>query len=221
MAISTYAELKTAFLNWTGRSGDTALTNRAPECITMVEGWIAYGLDMGQVKVPPLRIRAMETALSLSMVAGTAEIALPTRYVAMRNIYIDTDPKRKLTPVSPEQRIFEKPYAATGIPEVFSIEGDNIVLGDTPNAAGTIKGIYYQRFASFSADADTNWLLTNSPNTYLFGGLYASTLMTDNNKKGPQWLAAFMGSINALNEADKSDRYSGGVLTIRTATGTP
>ncbi len=217
MAITTYTELQAAVANWLAR-GD--LTSRVPEYITMAEGWIAYGLDMGQIKVPPLRIRAMEQALSLTMVSGTAEVALPTRYVSMRNIYIDTDPKRKLTPVSPEQRIFEKPYASTGIPEVYSIEGDNIVLGDIPNSGDTIKGTYYQKFAAFSAGSDTNWLLTNSPNTYLFGALYASSTMTGN-PRGPQWLGAFMGSINALNEADKSDRYSGGVLTIRSATGAP
>lgn len=219
MAITTYTELQTALQNWPVR-GDTTFTNRITEYITIAEGWIAYGLDMGQVKVPPLRIRAMEATATPSMVAGTATVALPTRYVAMRNIYIDTDPKRKLVPVSPEQRIFEKPYASNGIPEVYSIEGDNIVLGDIPNSADALSVLYYQRFAAFSVGSDTNWLLTNSPNTYLFGALYASTLMTDN-KMGPKWLAVFMGSINALNEADKSDRYSGGVLTIRTATGNP
>lgn len=217
MAISTYTELQAAVANWLAR-GD--LSSRVPEYITMAEGWIAYGLDMGQIKIPPLRIRAMETTATPSMVAGTATVALPTRYVAMRNIYIDTDPKRKLNPVSPEQRLFEKPYAANGIPEVYSIEGDNIVLGDIPNSSDALSILYYQKFAAFSAGADTNWLLTNSPNTYLFGALYASSTMTGN-PRGAQWLGAFMGSISSLNEADKSDRYSGGVLTIRSATGTP
>jgi len=217
MAITTYTELQAAVANWLAR-GD--LTSRIPEYIAMCEGWIAFGLDMGAIKIPPLRIRAMEATATPSMVAGTATVALPTRYVAMRNIYIDTNPKRKLTPVSPEQRLFEKPYASNGIPEVFSIEGDNIVLGDVPNSADALSILYYQRFAPFSAGADTNWLLTNAPNVYLFGALYASSTMTGN-KMGPAWLASFAGSINALNEADKSDRYSGGVLTIRSATGTP
>ncbi len=219
MAITTWTELQAAVANWLVRA-DTTLTDRVPEFNAMCEGWIAYGLDMGQVKIPPLRIRAMEATATPSMVAGTSTVALPTRYVAMRNIYINTNPKRKLSPVSPEQRIFERPFATAGTPEFFSVEGDNIVLGPIPSTSDALSILYYQRFAPFSTGSDTNWLLVNSPNTYLFGNLYASSLMTGN-PKGPIWLGQFMGSIASLNEADKSDRYSGGVLQIRNATSNP
>ena len=219
MAITTYAELRTAVSNWPVRS-DATFTDRVPEYITMAEGWIAYGLDLGGIKVPPLRVRAMETTATPSMVAGTSTVSLPTRYVAMRNIFVNTNPMRKLSPVSPEQRIFERPFTTAGTPEFYSIEGESIVLGPIPSTSDALSILYYQRFAAFSADADTNWLLTNAPQVYLFGALYASSTMTTN-KMGAQWLANFAGSINSLNEADKSDRYSGGVLQIRSATGNP
>lgn len=219
MSITTYTELQTALQNWSVR-GDTTFTARIPEYITMAEGWIAYGLDMGPIKVPPLRVRAMETTVSAATVAGTETVALPTRYLAMRNIYIDTDPKVKLIPVTPEQRIFERPYSQNARSRVFSVEGDYIYLAPIPNSSDNLSILYYQRFAPLTNGSDTNWLLINSPNTYVFGALYASALMTGNDN-GQKWLAAFMGSVTALNDADRSDRYSGGALTMRSSTGTP
>jgi hypothetical protein len=217
MAITTYTELQAAVANWLARSD---LSSRVPEYIAMAEGWIAYGLDMGQINVPPLRIRAMEATATPSMVAGTQTVALPTRYVAMRNIYINTNPVRKLSPVSPEQRIFEHPVTTAGRPEFFSVEGDNIVFDKVPDSSDALSILYYARFAAFTTGSDTNWLLTNSPNTYLFGALYASSTMTGN-PKGAQWLGSFMGAISSLNNSDKSDRYSGGALQMRNATYNP
>ena len=206
MAISDYASLQTAMTSWALRSD---LTSLYPDFITL-----------GEAKINRrLRIRSMETALSLTCTPGTATIALPARYVQMKSIYIDADPKVKLILVTPEQRIFERPYSQNARSRVFSVEGDYIYLAPIPNSSDNLSILYYQRFAPFSASSDTNWLLTNSPNTYVFGALYASALMTGNDN-GQKWLAAFMGSVTALNDADKSDRYSGGALTMRSSTGT-
>jgi hypothetical protein len=218
MAISTFAELKTAVANWLSRSD---LTSRIPEFNTMAESWIAYGLEVGSLKVPPLRIRSMESSSTLTCVAGTATVSLPTRYLAMRNLYVDGTPVQKINPVTPEQRIFQRPSTDRGKPRFFSIEGENIVLAPIPDSAYSLPCLFYQRFASFSADADTNALLTGSPNVYLFGCLYAATTLIQNHPMGANWLAAFAGAIKSLNEADRSDRYSGGSLMMRSDTGSP
>ena len=80
MAINSYSTLQTAVANWLDRDD---LTASIPEFISLCEARFNR----------TLRIRAMETLdTSVSTVAGTKTIALPTGYVQMRDIHLTSDP---------------------------------------------------------------------------------------------------------------------------------
>jgi hypothetical protein len=205
VSISTFAELKTALANFSDRSD---LTSRLGEFVTLAETRIFYGSLEAPYNSEPLRIRAMETSSDLTISSQT--VALPTRYLGLRRQYISGDNGLKIDMVSPDAfwGEFSSP-TYSGRPFRYTIEGENFVFGPSPDSTYTGKVLYWQKFAALSAEGDYNWLLTNAPGAYLQGALielydYLKDFQAKDNAH-----KAFCGIINALNSADKSDRFAG------------
>ena len=208
MAISDYASLQTAMTSWALRPDLTALY---PDFITL-----------GEAKINRrLRIRSMETALSLTTVGGTATVALPTRYVQMKSIYIDADPKVKLQPVTLEQGIALRPSSASGRPRFFATEGDNLRLFPTPDASYSIVGIYYASYPGLTSTNTANVLLTSAPDLYLASSMYELSKYIRDNDRMSFWAAQREDAFKDIEQQDDRDRFSGGVLSIRTDTLNP
>lgn len=216
MTIANYGDLKTAVANFMNRSD---LTTRIPEFITLATARINYGSDEPPFQSDPLRIRAMEASDDLTISGQT--VAIPARVVQVRRLYLNTNPVHAVKLVSPE--IFWSTGLSGGAstPTAFTIEGENFVFGPTPDTTYTGKLLSYKTFAALSDDADTNWLLTNHPGAYLYGSqMEAADYLFDQNMKQAMH-AKFVGVINALNLADKRDRYSGSAWVARGDTGNP
>jgi hypothetical protein len=79
MAINSYSTLQTAVANWLDRDD---LSDRIPEFIALNEA----------VFNRVLRLRAMENITTSATVSGTKSYDLPTGYVQMREIHLDTSP---------------------------------------------------------------------------------------------------------------------------------
>ena len=202
MAISNYTELQTAVANWLDRDD---LSARIPEFIGLCEARFNRSL----------RIRAMETLdTSVSTVAGTKTIALPTGYVQMRDIHITGDPLVQLQYVTPE--IMNRIHAGSvsGRPEVYTIIGENIVLGPTPDAVYSTSMLYYKTFDALSDSSPTNWVITNAPDVYLYGTLLEAEPFLMNDARVQLWATALTESINTLQEQDNKDRHSGSALRV-------
>lgn len=215
MTIATYADLKTAAANWLLRSD---LPSRIPEFITLAESRINYGSMEAPFQSDPLRIRAMETSADLTISAQA--VALPTRYLQAKRIYLNTNPVSYVVPT--DEQTFWSSYlgASTGRPRAFIAEGEYFKFGPSPDATYTGKLLYYQGFAALSGDSDTNWLLTNAANAYLAGTLLEAFKFMRNTEQAAIWLNSFTGTINALMASDKQDRYASPWIA-RSDTGSP
>jgi len=216
MTIATCADLKAAAATYMARSD---LTSRIPEWIANTETRIAYGSREPNFICEPLRVRAMETSADVTINAQTA--ALPTRYLQSRRFYLNSSPIQELGYVVPD--VFWRTYISsdTARPTRFTVEGENFVFGPIPDATYTGKILYYQKFAGLSADGDTNWLLTNAPGVYLSGVLAEGFAYARKFDLAAARQTAFVGGINALNLADKADRYSGSPWQAFTDSGNP
>ena len=202
MALSNYSELQTAVANWLDRDD---LTARIPEFISLCEARFNRSL----------RIRAMETLdTSVSTVAGTKTIALPTGYVQMRDIHLTGNPIVQLQYVTPE--IMNRIHAGSdsGKPTVYTVIGDNISLGPTPDAVYSTSMLYYKTFDALSDSSPTNWVITNAPDVYLYGTLLEAEPFLMNDARVQLWATALTESINTLQEQDNKDRHSGSALRV-------
>ena len=204
MSIATTADLKAAIAAFLNRGN---LTAQIPTFIQLCETRIAYGSREGAFTCEPLRIRALETSADVAVTGQSA--ALPPGYLQARRFYLAGDTVQELSYIVPD--LFWRTYISVtcGQPTRFTVEGENFVFGPTPGAAYTGKCLYYQKLAPLVNDGDTNWLLANAPGVYLHGALLEAYRFTRNMDKAADEHQAFAGAVNALNLADKGDRYSG------------
>ena len=220
MSITNYSELQTAIGNNLHRSD---LSSRITEWITLCEASLNNGLIMPELGVEfiGLRVRQMETRVTATINEEYED--LPSDFLEMRAIKLNTDPKTSLTLSSPAQ--LDQTYAGsqTAKPTQFCLIGDTIRFGPSPDASYTAEMLYYAKIAALSASATSNWLLTLRPDIYLYGSLIHAVpyIDDDNDRRLRRWASAFMGGVSALGQADRRARWSGGPLIQRTNTGTP
>jgi len=202
MAISTFAELKTATANWLDRSD---LTDRIPEFIALAEARFNRNL----------RIRDMETvSTAISTVAGTREYNLPTGFVQMKEFHLTTDPLTPLAYITPEMMSRIWAGSTKDKPEVFTIIADKVRLGPNPDAVYTTSMLYYKTFTALSESNTTSEMLTNNPDVYLYGTLLEAEPFIMNDQRVPLWLAAFEKAVNDIQNQDNRDRHSGSAMRV-------
>ncbi len=215
MAITNYADLKSAIGNWLNRS---SLADRIPEFITLAHSRIHYGSMEPPLQSDPLRIRAMETSVSTTLAGQRTE--LPDGFLQVRRLYLNTDPIRKLDPVSTDQFWGTYISSSTGAPKQFTIEGEDLVIGPSPDGSYSARLLYYKAFTAMADATDTNWLLANSPGVYLWGSLLEAHAFSRNIEQQENAHKKFVGIINALNAADVKDRFASPWI-VRNDTGNP
>tara|TARA_B100000029_G_scaffold30937_1_gene29591 strand:- start:549 stop:1175 length:627 start_codon:yes stop_codon:yes gene_type:complete len=206
MAISNYSELNTAVANWLDRDD---LTDRIPEFIALAEARFNR----------LLRIRAMETKQTASTVASQRTLALPTNFIQMRNLQINTTPVTPMQYVTPE--IYDRLYGSTaeGTPEMYTILADEIQLGPIPGSVQTIEMLFYKKFDALTSSATTNWMITNAPDVYLYGCLLEAEPFIMNDPRVQLWATAFQQAIKDIQEQDNKDRHSGSALRVMNTSG--
>ena len=97
-------------------------------------------------------------------------------------------------------------------PRVFTIEGENFVWGPTPDAAYTIKVLYYQEPVALSADSDTNGVFTLDFSLLMYASLIYSATFLKNDNRLIIWAQLYEQCLEDAMAADRLDRYSGDVL---------
>jgi len=205
MALTTYAGLKASVASWLKRSD---LTSNIPDLITLAEARIARDL----------RIRNQLTFTTLSTTAGVDYVALPSDFLEIENISVTggSGVERSLTYQTPEQLDGRFPSGgSTDEPAVYTIMGQRLYLGPTPDAVYSLPFKYYARFTALSADADTNWLLTNHPSIYLFATLAEAAPFTLEDARAALWEAKYQADLKQLQDTDDEGLRSGSVLRVR------
>lgn len=208
MALTTYAELKTTVANFLNRSD---LTSYITDFVTLAERRISRDVvSNGHF------LRAMEKRAADSLTPSNAYLGLPTDFLAMRSIKItSTDPVTRLEYVTPDR--FNEMYASstTQTPKVFTIIGDELVFGPIPDSAYVVEMAYYGAITPLSDSNTTNWLVTNSPETLLYGSLLEAELFVKNDQRAANWKGLYDTALAGLIQFDKAGRYpASGLRTV-------
>lgn len=202
MAINTYATLQTAVANWLQRSD---LTTRIPEFIALAEDRMAHDL----------RIREMETTSDVTITASTQTTALPTGFLGQKRMYLDVSGAPRLDYYHPE--LFWKTNVSqdTGRPLIFTIEAGNFVWSPTPDTGYTAKLLAWIKPTAFSADADTNDILTNHTGLYLFATLLEAAIYLEDDQAAMKYGLRYAEERDRVHASDKRDRLPAGQRVAR------
>ena len=200
MALSTYDELKTSIANWADRDDLTAFI---PDFIALAEA--RFNRE--------LRLRSMEQKDFADTVGGQSNYALPTNYLQMREFRLNQEPTISLRYVSPE--IFEAWNLGQGIPKFYTIIANEIRIGPTPAGVYEMEMLFWRKFPALSSTVQANWMISNSPDIYLYGALMEMEPFIQNDERTALWAAGYNRAIETLQLQDDKDRHSGSALTVQ------
>ena len=154
----------------------------------------------------------METRVTSSV--STEYVALPTGFLAIRNIQLNSDPKRRLEYVTPDYIDKNYPKGDVAEPKFYTIVGGEIQLAPPPDGTYTLEISYFKKL-DLATDT-TNWVLTNAPRVYYYGALMEAAAHLKNDKRVPMWAGMLEAAIREVEVADSGDRFPGG-LQMRAA----
>ncbi len=199
MALASYTDLLASVASWMNR---TDLTAVIPDFVTIAESKFARDL----------RLRKQLVSSTLTTLTTTRAVALPADWLAFENITILNSPP--LTYMTLDQMDMKYPEGGfSGAPFAYTIKGNSILFGPTPDSAYTVNIDYYPRFAALSAG--TNWLMTNYPNIYLYACLREGALFTKNPQEAAQWDGLCKAEIASAEKLDSEGLHSGSVLVVK------
>lgn len=202
MSISNYGELKTAVANWMRRSD---LTDRIPE-------FIASGLQRTNNDLL-LRngIPDQEQVSIATTVANQPSLVWPSDFGALRWIKRDYSDSADTIPLRPMgyDEIVETYGTDTGAPEAYTAQDASFYFGPIPDGAYTIRVGYIKRYATFTADVDTNYLLQNGSNILLWATLMeANVFMGDDGRAATLFVPAYQGALEGLRLMARRARHA-------------
>lgn len=180
MSITTYAELQAAVTNWMDR---TDLSSRIPEFIVLFEAALNRRLA----------VRQQMTSTTLTVTAASA--TLPADYLLWKRVTWQGNPTRELAYVTPAFLSAVNAAGTSGNPSYFTIEGSTLKVGMLDNTS--INFLYAQKVPALASN-DPNWLLTASPDAYLFGTLAASKTFTTGEEGRGAALSEFKMTVEGI-----------------------
>jgi hypothetical protein len=163
MAITTFAELKTAILDWSDVN-DAITTTAAGDFVTLSTHLFNHGAE----DIAPLRMREMQAVELLTPDSGAC--ALPDDYLQYRRVVEVSGTRRELAYIAPSTTDELYPSRQSGLANHFTIIGSSLYM--FPVSTNDIELTYYQAIPDLSDDSPSNWLLEKHPSLYLQGGLY-------------------------------------------------
>lgn len=159
------------------------------------------------------RVGAQESTAAVTMTSGNPLLALPTNFGEIRKFIYTAGSSdiRELTlapfsPISTDQSLNQ-----AGYPRTYSVVGTNFFLDPIPSSAfsGTVYFYLEVPDFDFSDPADTNWLMTQYPNVWLYASLLSALGKVGNDVRAPIWSTYYQAGIDAVTGNDKAKRYAG------------
>jgi hypothetical protein len=152
----------------------------------------------------PIRIRAMEARATASTSTSSRFLELPVNFLQMRALHIVADSGNKdVTFMAPEQMSVPN---VSGIPRYFTVTSQ-IELDKPSDSVYTIEMQYLRKITGLDDTNTTNEILTQAPNIYLYGGLWALFEDYQEFDVAQYYYQRFIGAIRGLNRTDKNGRY--------------
>lgn len=197
MAITTYAELKTAIEDWLDR---TDLTSYTGDFIALAE----------KRMITKLKVREMVQRSTATMPTGDRYLAIPSDFLAVKQFQLNTTPLRTLEFV-PEDTINLYNTSTSGKPYYYTITGSEFQFDKIPDSTYTAEITYFQ-FSPLSDTNTTNELFPKYSELYLQACLSQAYLFIKDNQKAQSHEMLYGMYANDIVLNDEKSRISQGTL---------
>jgi hypothetical protein len=164
--------------------------------------------DLARARIgQTVRTLDLEALATVTLAAGLAE--LPSDFAELRRVSVEGEP---LVYRSAEQmaRMVKR-----GAPTAFRIEAGNLVTW--PPADASAELVYFAVPERLESDTETNKLLTNAANLYLWGMLAEAFTWSQDMDAATNAVTRFNNEAALANAAASVARTAGGSMTSRSA----
>ena len=201
MSFSTYSELKTTIASYLARSDLTAMI---PTFIQLAE------LRLRR----ELRTRQMLVVATASTTGGDSTVGLPTDFLEMRDIHVNTNPITTLSYAAPNA--FYNSYRATesGKPTEYTVLATELQLSPVPDSTYTLQMLYYAQPYFMSDTNPSNVFLVNFPDALLYAALGEAEPYLMNDARLQTWASLYDRAISSITISDQSSEYSGQPMSM-------
>lgn len=201
MSITTYSDLQTTVANYLARSD---LTAQIPDFIRLAETRLRRDL----------RIRQMMNSATTTTTGGDATVALPSDFLEVRDLVVQTNPIRPLNYVSPAVFSRNARVTESGLPFDYTILATEFKFAPVPDSNYTIEILYYAAPPFLTSTNPSNVFLANCPDLLLYATLVEAEPYLMNDARVQIWAGMYDRGMASLNTADESAQYSGVPLTM-------
>lgn len=201
MTFSTYSDLQTNIGTWLARDD---LASYIPDFIRLFEA----------AACRKLRVRPTEVTATLTPSSGTA--TLPSGFLNVRRLTWEGSTPVDLVYVHPSYLQASYPSDEEGIPRIYTIEGESILIRPTDADDNDLTLVYRARTGAV-ADG-LQWLFNNHPDAYLFGALVEAYVFDKDEERAALWKARRDEVFNEIREVDFNYR---GPMSVRVIGPTP
>jgi hypothetical protein len=201
--LGSYDGLLLVVQKWLDRDD---LTDIVPDFIKLAEAQFRRELVMPD----------METQIT---VTPAATVTVPADFDSIRAFGIPGyDPFDQLSladfyalPIQPDGT------AVTGQPTKFAMVAGKFAFWPVPDTAYSATLTYRAKLPSLSIDTQSNWLLAQHPDAYLFGTLLQAEFYGWNDDRLPLLKSALQDILDQILRSGVRKRYGSGPLTMKPA----
>lgn len=201
MALTSYSDLKTTVANYLARSD---LTSVIPDFIRLAEERLRRDL----------RTRQMLVVATATTTSGDSTLGIPTDFLEMRDIHLQTTPRTSVTYLSPNAFYSKARVTDSGKPVNYTVLASEIQFAPIPDTAYVAQMLYYAKPALLSDTNSSNVFLANFPDALLYAALGEAEPYLMNDARLQTWAALYERSVNAISVADQASEYGGQPMTM-------
>lgn len=204
MSITNYSDLQATIASYLAR---TDLTAQIPDFIQLAETRLRRDL----------RIRQMLKVVTTTAAATDGTVELPSDFLQMRDLHINTDPITVLKYESPSNFYRNTWSTVTGVPLQYTILAQEFQFAPKPDANYTLQMLYYAAPAYLSTSNSSNVFLANCPDLLLYGALGEAAPYLMDDQRLNTWASMYDRGLAALTVSDDQGEYSGSPIAITTS----
>jgi hypothetical protein len=202
MPFSNYGELKTSIAGWLNR---TDLEPIIPDFIALAEAVFRRDIRhwmMEDRSTAPLTGRYLER---------------PQGWLETIRVTLATGNTTSLDLISRQAMADkrEESMNATGTPQFYTHVENSFEYCPSPDGEYTVQLHYFKEVTRLAADADSNWLLTDHPDAYLYGSLLHAGPYLIEDERVATWSQLFGAAVARINGSSEKSIHSGSGLVMR------
>jgi hypothetical protein len=162
-----------------------------------------------------LRLRQMLKYSTATLQGSDATIAIPNDFLAIKTIYLDTNPINTLE-YQTSATFYDNPVVKqTGQPSYYTLIGSEFQFAPIPAGDYTLKMIYYFRPEVLSSSNASNVFLLYAPDLLLYASLAEAEPYLMNDERLQTWSALYTRGLESLSKSDDESEYPSTPLTIQ------